>query len=57
MALVEDLPAMDDAALLDSLEDWLLPHLDGVRTADDWKRFDILPALRAMLDWDQTPAA
>jgi ATP-dependent helicase HrpB len=44
---------MDDATLLDTAEDWLLPHLDGVRSAEDWKRFDLLPALRAMLDWDQ----
>jgi ATP-dependent helicase HrpB len=52
--LVDDLPAMDDAALLDTVENWLLPHLTGVRSADDWRRFDLLPALRAMLDWDQT---
>ncbi|MDP5085379.1 MAG: ATP-dependent helicase HrpB [Yoonia sp.] len=54
VALVEALPAMDDAALLDSLEDWLLPHLSGVRTTEDWKRFDILPPLQAMLTWEQT---
>ncbi|MEL6683897.1 MAG: ATP-dependent helicase HrpB [Pseudomonadota bacterium] len=53
VALVDDLPAMDDETLLATLEDWLLPHLTGVRSAEDWKRFDILPALRAMLDWDQ----
>ena len=53
VALVDDLPPMDDATLLETLEDWLLPHLTGVRSAEDWKRFDILPALRAMLDWDQ----
>ncbi|XOY55068.1 MAG: ATP-dependent helicase HrpB [Rhodobacterales bacterium] len=53
VALVDGLPAMDDATLLDSLDDWLLPHLAGVRSAEDWKRFDPLPALRAMLDWDQ----
>ncbi|WP_411890041.1 ATP-dependent helicase HrpB [Yoonia sp. SDW83-1] len=53
VALVDGLPAMDDATLMETLEDWLLPHLQGVRSAADWKRFDILPALRAMLDWDQ----
>ncbi|GGL72725.1 ATP-dependent helicase HrpB [Wenxinia marina] len=52
----EDLPAMNDATLLATLEDWLAPHLTGVRTADDWRRFDALPALRAMLDWDQQQA-
>jgi ATP-dependent helicase HrpB len=54
VALVDSLPAMDDATLLETLEDWLLPHLAGVRSAEGWKQFDILPALRAMLDWDQT---
>lgn len=53
VALADDLPRMDDAALLDDLEHWLLPHLSGVRSAEDWKRFDLLPAMRAMLDWDQ----
>ncbi|SHE38169.1 ATP-dependent helicase HrpB [Loktanella atrilutea] len=53
VALVPGLPDMTDAALMDSLEDWLLPHLGGVRTAADWARFDLLPALRAMLDWDR----
>lgn len=53
VALVDGLPAMDDASLLGRLEEWLLPHLAGVRTAGDWKQFDLLPPLRAMLDWDQ----
>ena len=53
VALVEDLPAMDDAHLLATAGDWLLPYLDGVRTAEAWRKFDLLPALRAMLDWDQ----
>lgn len=51
-----DLPDMDDQALLDGLEDWLLPHLTRVRTADDWKRFDLLAALRAMLSWNDMQA-
>jgi ATP-dependent helicase HrpB len=51
-----DLPDMDDQALLEGLEDWLLPHLTRVRTADDWKRFDLLAALRAMLSWNDMQA-
>ncbi len=47
------LPDMTPETLLETREDWLLPYLDGVRSADDWKRFDLLPALRAMLDWPQ----
>jgi len=46
-------PDFSEAHLLDTLEDWLLPHLDGVRSTADWKAFDLLPALRARLDWDQ----
>ncbi len=53
VALVDDLPQMDDDSLMATLDQWLLPHLDGVRSGEDWKRFDPLPALRAMLDWDQ----
>ena len=48
-----DLPDMTEPALLDQLDTWLLPHLSGVRTAADWKQFDLLPALRGMLDWGQ----
>ena len=47
------LPEMDDNSLMESLENWLLPHLSCVRNAEDWKRFDTLEALRAMLDWNQ----
>ncbi|MEK6215767.1 MAG: ATP-dependent helicase HrpB, partial [Boseongicola sp.] len=43
---------MSDEALVNTLEDWLLPHLANVRTADHWKSFDLLPALKAMLDWN-----
>lgn len=50
------LPAMSDTALDDGLEQWLLPHLTSVRTEADWKAFDLLPALRAMLTWDETQA-
>lgn len=48
-----DMPDMSDAALMAGLEAWLLPMLGGVRSAEGWKRFDPLPALRAMLTWDQ----
>lgn len=48
-----DLPAMDDQSLLGTLEDWLLPHLGRVKSAEDWKRFDPHDALLGMLDWNQ----
>ncbi|KAJ56160.1 ATP-dependent helicase [Actibacterium mucosum KCTC 23349] len=46
-------PDLSDAALMATLDDWLVPHLGGVRSAEGWKNFDMLPALRAMLNWDQ----
>ncbi|EAU46608.1 ATP-dependent helicase HrpB [Salipiger bermudensis] len=51
-----DLPDMSEPALMQTLEDWLLPYLAGVKSAEDWKRFDLLPALRARLDWGQMQA-
>ncbi|MCP9480357.1 ATP-dependent helicase HrpB [Shimia sp. CNT1-13L.2] len=48
-----DLPDMSPEALLESIEDWLLPNLSGVKTADHWKKFDLLEPLRARLDWNQ----
>ncbi len=52
-AVDSSLPDLSDEALLDDLETWLLPYLTGVHTMAQWKAFDILPALRATLTWDQ----
>lgn len=49
-----DLPDFSLSGLTETLEDWLLPMLDGVKSAEDWKRFDLLPALKAALSWEQT---
>jgi ATP-dependent helicase HrpB len=51
-----ELPDMSDTALMATIEDWLLPHLKGVKTAQDWKRFDMTDALRARLNWNQMQA-
>ncbi|MVO16076.1 ATP-dependent helicase HrpB [Parasedimentitalea huanghaiensis] len=48
------LPDFSIQGLTDTIGDWLLPMLTGIKTAEDWKRFDLLPALRAALDWNQT---
>ena len=50
----DNLPAMDDETLLATLEDWLQPHIHGIKTESDWKAFECLNALRGMLDWSQT---
>jgi ATP-dependent helicase HrpB len=47
------LPDFSPEGLMDTLEDWLLPMLGGVRSAEDWKRFDLMPALQARLTWEQ----
>ncbi len=49
-----EVPDMLDEALMATLEEWLLPHLGGTRTAQAWKSFDLLPALSAMLSWEET---
>jgi ATP-dependent helicase HrpB len=49
----QDLPDMSDDALLADLDAWLLPHIAGVKTTEQWRKFDVLDALRARLDWNQ----
>ncbi len=49
-----ELPDFSEVGLLATLEDWLAPMLGGVRSAEDWRRFDPYPALAARLTWDQT---
>ena len=48
-----DLPDLSDDALMATLEAWLLPYLGGVKSAGDWKGFDLMGPWRAMLDWGQ----
>jgi ATP-dependent helicase HrpB len=48
-----DLPDMSEQGLLATLENWLLPVLGRTRSAADWKRFDLLPALKGALSWEQ----
>lgn len=50
----EDLPDMSQDALLDTLDDWLLPYINGIKTAAQWRSFDCLNALRARLNYAQT---
>ncbi|MCC5972859.1 MAG: ATP-dependent helicase HrpB [Rubellimicrobium sp.] len=49
-----DLPDMTEAGLLETLEDWLLPWIGDLRSAEDWRRFDPTEAIRARLDHAQT---
>lgn len=46
-------PDLSEPSLIDSLDDWLLPFLNSLKTGSDWKSFDILPALQAHIGWDR----
>ena len=48
-----DFPDFSEPHLMETLEDWLLPHLSNVRSTADWKGFDLHPALLARLSWDE----
>ncbi|SFR13031.1 ATP-dependent helicase HrpB [Poseidonocella sedimentorum] len=52
----QTVPDLSDAALLGALDDWLLPHLTGLRSAEDIRALNLLPALRAILTWEQSQA-
>ena len=45
-------PDISDAGLLADLSGWLMPYLAGVTTEQDWKSFDPMPALQALIGWD-----
>ena len=48
-----DWPAVDDAALLATLEQWLLPAMSGVGDGRALKQVDIYAALLQLLTWSQ----
>ncbi|WP_339693166.1 ATP-dependent helicase HrpB [Celeribacter baekdonensis] len=49
----ETFPDLSEAALMQNLETWLLPHLKGARTEAQLRALDITEALRMTLDWGQ----
>ncbi|MBL9049131.1 MAG: ATP-dependent helicase HrpB [Tabrizicola sp.] len=53
LARGEGWPGVEDAELLASAEDWLLPHLAGVRTEADIRALDLVPALQGLIGWDR----
>jgi ATP-dependent helicase HrpB len=46
-------PAVSDAALLDSLEQWLLPWCSGIRSADALRRLPLAEALLGRIPWER----
>ncbi len=51
--LVDGMPEFTDDALMDTIDDWLLPYLTGIKTAADLKGLNLLEPLRSILTWDQ----
>ncbi|MBK6842649.1 MAG: ATP-dependent helicase HrpB [Gemmatimonadetes bacterium] len=49
-------PDVGDAALLASLDDWLAPHLEGMRRASDLAALDLSSLLLGRLSWQQRSA-
>ncbi|MDE0588759.1 ATP-dependent helicase HrpB [Halocynthiibacter sp. C4] len=50
----DDLPDMSIDKILDDAEEWLLPHIAGLKTENQLRAFDPLPALKQRLNWEQT---
>ncbi len=48
----ENWPDVSDAALSETLAEWLGPWLDGMSRRDHLARLDLLAILKARLDWD-----
>lgn len=48
----ENWPDVSDAALSETLAEWLGPYLDGMSRRDHLARLDLLSILKAQLDWD-----
>ncbi|XTZ37660.1 ATP-dependent helicase HrpB [Salmonella enterica] len=46
-----DWPAVDEASLLESLEQWLLPQMSGIRSLRELKALDVAQALLNLLPW------
>jgi len=51
-----NLPDWSDVALLATLDEWLTPHLGGVRKESDFSNLDLATILRGALDWDAQQA-
>jgi ATP-dependent helicase HrpB len=46
-------PSTSDAALAETMDEWLAPHLYGMRKMDEVRRVDLAAVLEGMLAWEQ----
>lgn len=52
-ALRSDWPDVSDEALIEMLDEWLLPYIHGMRNLRDLQRIPLSRALEGLLDWNQ----
>ncbi|TMV50186.1 ATP-dependent helicase HrpB [Paenibacillus mesophilus] len=50
---VPDWPDLSDEALSGTLEDWLAPHIHGMRSRNDLQKLNLASVLESALTWDQ----
>ncbi|EJL40292.1 ATP-dependent helicase HrpB [Brevibacillus sp. CF112] len=51
--IVPGWPRADDEALLDTLEEWLAPHVYGMRKKDELQQLSMSMVLEGMLSWEE----
>ncbi len=51
--IIGELPDFSDTWLLENLELWLLPHLDGIKSFKACQKLNTFPILLSMLTWEQ----
>lgn len=49
-------PDLSEVALYATLEQWLLPYLEGVRGREGLKRLELLPILKGVIGWEHLEA-
>ena len=51
-----EFPQLSEHALLESLDQWLAPYLNGVKNIDQLKKVDLVEPLKNFFDWNQQTA-
>lgn len=46
-------PQVNDQSLLNTLEDWLAPYLNGINTLQDFKKLNLGDIFNTLLSWEQ----
>ncbi|HZG86807.1 ATP-dependent helicase HrpB [Paenibacillus sp.] len=49
----DEWPDLSDEALLEALDDWLGPHVYGMKSKGDLQKLKLVDVLESMLTWDQ----